>query len=211
MTKRDNTRGGRNRSFKPDDFELWSKVAATVEPLKNRTAGKVVDDREPSGAPLDRESPRKPKKSAQPTQPKPAISRPPAPIRNHAPPLTGLDRRSSQKLARGNAIIDATLDLHGLGKESARTALKNFLVVSRASGRITVLIITGKGRSPYSSHTLHGYQQVDTPEREGVIRKAFPGWIDEPEMRAHVAGYQPAHPRHGGGGAFYVRLRKQKG
>ena len=211
MTKRDNSRSGRGRSYKPDDYELWSKVAATVEPLKNRAAGKSVEAEEPPGPPTGLEGPPRPKKSTQPAQPKPAISRPPAPIRDHAPPLTGLDRRSSQKLARGNANIDATLDLHGLGKESARTALKNFLVVSRASGRKTVLIITGKGRSPYSSHTLHGYQQVDTPEREGVIRKAFPGWIDEPEMRAHVAGYQPAHPRHGGGGAFYVRLRKQKG
>ena len=48
------------------------------------------------------------------------------------------------------------------------------------------------------------------PERPGILRQAVPGWLDEPDMRQLVAGYQPAHPRHGGGGAFYVRLRRKR-
>jgi DNA-nicking Smr family endonuclease len=30
----------------------------------------------------------------------------------------------------------------------------------------------------------------------------------EPEFRSLVAGFQPAHPKHGGGGAYYVRVRR---
>ena len=30
----------------------------------------------------------------------------------------------------------------------------------------------------------------------------------EQQYRALVSGFQPAHPKHGGGGAFYVKLRR---
>ena len=32
--------------------------------------------------------------------------------------------------------------------------------------------------------------------------------VFEAQFRIHVVGLQPAHPRHGGGGAFYVKLRR---
>ena len=38
----------------------------------------------------------------------------------------------------------------------------------------------------------------------------LPEWLHEPEFRAHVSGFQPAHPKHGGGGAFYVKLRRDR-
>ncbi len=207
---------GRKRKSGPtaqtDDQELWSQVAATVTPLRRRPgespiARPMVPDACTPDAPAKSspKSAKKPAVSVRPAAPsKPVVSRPAAPA------LTGLDRRTSQKFARGNADIEARIDLHGMGRENARTALKNFIITSRSAGRRTVLAITGKGYSPYSSHTLHGYEHVNTPERQGVIRRSFPQWLNEPEFRAHVAGYQPAHPRHGGGGAFYIRLRRPK-
>ena len=47
-----------------------------------------------------------------------------------------------------------------------------------------------------------------TPEREGRLRREVPLWLHEESFRLHAVGFQPAHPKHGGGGAFYVRLRK---
>ena len=35
-----------------------------------------------------------------------------------------------------------------------------------------------------------------------------PDWLHEAQFRALVSGYQPSHPKHGGGGAFYVRIRR---
>jgi DNA-nicking Smr family endonuclease len=71
-----------------------------------------------------------------------------------------------------------------------------------------VLVITGKGASPYARHTLHTRQVFHTPEREGRLRREVTQWFHEALFRTHVIGYQPAHPRHGGGGAFYVKLRR---
>lgn len=196
-------------------MELWSQVTSSVTPLRRRLgdAPRAIADTGACGPAAQRGGTRKRAASAatNSTTPAPPAARPKADAQKpKVPPLTGLDRRTSQKLTRGNTQIEGRIDLHGMGRESARTALKSFIIRSRAAGKRTVLAITGKGHSPYSSHTLHGYEHVHTPERQGVIRNAFPQWLNEPEFRMHVAGYQPAHPRHGGGGAFYIRLRRQK-
>jgi DNA-nicking Smr family endonuclease len=41
----------------------------------------------------------------------------------------------------------------------------------------------------------------------GVIRRRLPEWLAAAHVRPLVSGYAPAHPRHGGAGAFYVLLR----
>jgi DNA-nicking Smr family endonuclease len=122
--------------------------------------------------------------------------------------LTGLDRRTAQRLARGKLAVDARIDLHGMGAAEARHRLLAFLSRVRLEGYRTVLVITGKGASPFGAHTLHGKTSYHAPERQGRLRLKFSQWMAEPEFRLHVAGYQPAHPRHGGGGAFYIRLRR---
>jgi len=195
----------------PDDLELWAKVTASVTPLKRRTPvretskPKSAQVKETKTATAD-QHPAATKSHSKTVSPAARTRR--TPVVRDVPQLTGLDRRTSQKMTRGKTDIDGRLDLHGMTQHNARSRLRSFLADSRSAGRRTVLVITGKGYSPYSSHTLHGYQQVDTPEREGVLRRALPQWLDETEFRVHVAGYQPAHPRHGGGGAFYIRLRK---
>jgi len=37
-----------------------------------------------------------------------------------------------------------------------------------------------------------------------------PRWLAEPELKRLTARVQPAHIRHGGGGALYVYLRKSR-
>lgn len=114
-------------------------------------------------------------------------------------------------MLRGQAEIDARIDLHGLAVEMARFHLLEFLAHRRSRGARTVLVITGKGASPFAGHLLHGVNQHDVPERQGKLRRALPRWLEEAVFREHVIGFQPAHPRHGGGGAFYVKLRKWQG
>jgi DNA-nicking Smr family endonuclease len=93
----------------------------------------------------------------------------------------------------------------------ARSALLHFIEASRDLGRRTVLVITGKGASPYTRHTLHSTDVYHAPERQGVLRAELSQWLHEREFAHHVIGFQPAHPRHGGGGAFYLRLRRKEG
>ena len=61
-----------------------------------------------------------------------------------------------------------------------------------------VLIVTGKGPR------LEGGRVFG-----GRIRAEFLGWLERAENRAGCAGVRPAHPRHGGSGAFYVLLRRR--
>ena len=61
-------------------------------------------------------------------------------------------------------------------------------------GTRVILVVTGKGR----------------PDRPARIRAELMHWLERPDLRAHVASLRAAHPRHGGGGAFYVILRRAK-
>lgn len=178
----------------PPDYALWEDVVRTIKPLhrmKRKGAGKT-------------EKPAPTAKSSSPAKPMIHV---PAP-RHDPPPLTGLDRRSERRMTRGQVEIEARMDLHGTGIERARERLLQFLASSRAQGLRLVLVITGKGASPFTRHTLHGTGHFHAPERQGRLRRLAPDWFHEREFREHVAGFQPAHPRHGGGGAFYVKLRK---
>lgn len=186
-------------SRKISDFGLWTEVTKSVKPLRRRKPISPSPAREatvashfiaPSKSPVPRKIGRT---TASP------------------PPVTGFDRRTTQKMTRGNVAIERRLDLHGMGIELARVALLQFLRAAYDEGARTVLVITGKGASPFARHTLHGATHFHAPERQGRLRRLLPEWLHEPEFRLLVSGFQPAHPKHGGGGAYYVKIRRVKG
>ncbi len=183
------------------DFGLWDEVRKTAAPLRHRKPKAAAVAGPPREVPPARAA------KASVSNPAALAMRPLQPV-FQAPGLTGLDRRTAQKLTRGKVAIDAKIDLHGLGVEEARHHLLQFLATARLRGHRTILVITGKGASPYAGATLHGRTHFDVPERQGRLRRRLPQWIAEQEFGQHVTGFQPAHPRHGGGGAFYVRLRR---
>jgi DNA-nicking Smr family endonuclease len=123
-------------------------------------------------------------------EPPPVIERR-APAPAAQPAAAGLDRRSAQKLKRGQMQIAARLDLHGMTQSQAHAALTRFLERSQAAGQRTLLVITGKGG-------------------EGILRRAVPRWLAEPASRSRVLAVEEARPQHGGGGALYVLLRKPR-
>lgn len=186
----------------PPDYALWEDVARTVKPLHKA--------KKKSSAKADSPLPdAKAKTKATPAEPQKAIARPPV-SRHLPPPITGLDRRQERRMMRGQVEIEARIDLHGTGIERSHDRLLNFLTDARARGLRLVLVITGKGASPFARHTLHGSDHYHAPERQGRLRRLAPEWFHETRFREHIAGFQPAHPRHGGGGAFYVKLRKRE-
>ena len=207
------TRGSRkgSKGHTVSDQHLWLKVAESVTPLsddrvqalKNHLNGHVA----PAALNCSAVKP-KPKGVLKPAVNPPAKKPVPAAAPPPPPPLGQFDRRTRQKLTRGNVDIEARLDLHGHSAALAHTELLRFLVSCRNQGKRSVLVITGKGCSPFARHTLHGADHFHTPERQGRLRRLIPEWLNEYPFRSHVSGFQPAHPRHGGGGAFYVRLRK---
>lgn len=101
----------------------------------------------------------------------------------------GIDRRSAQRLKRGQMEIEARLDLHGMTQEEAHRALDRFIARSAAAKLRNLLVITGKS---------------------GVLRKAVPRWIEEGENRLLVLASTEAQPKDGGAGALYLLLRRQR-
>ena len=76
--------------------------------------------------------------------------------------------------------------------------MTGFILSAQASGRRLVLVITGKGRGDIGP----------LPTRSGALRHEVPHWLHMAPMAGFVMQVVPAHLRHGGGGAYYVYLRR---
>jgi DNA-nicking Smr family endonuclease len=174
--------GRSGRRLDRSERELWASFTRAIAPLRPMP---------PTATPEQATEPSVPA----PHTPPPA--EPQKPREKPVPPLTSLDRRLRQRLARGRAGIDARIDLHGFTQAEAHEVLVRFLRVSRVEGARIVLVITGKGaRGP--------------DEERGVLRRQVPLWLRSPQLREVVLGFEPAAPAHGGEGAFYVRLRRAR-
>jgi DNA-nicking Smr family endonuclease len=178
----------RKRALSEEEQVLWESVAKQIKPLRRRPRAPKAPTEEPPVAAKSAGLP-KPVPAARPAK----AARPDKP-----PPLAPLGRRERSQLSRGRKEIDARLDLHGMTQTRAHRALLSFLHRASSEGLTFVLVITGKGR-------------VVGPESErGVLRRQVPEWLNLPEFRALVVGFEEAHIGHGGEGALYVRVRRAR-
>jgi DNA-nicking Smr family endonuclease len=153
------------------------------------------------GAKPDAEKPGK-----QPGTAKPAPKPPKRPAPRVRP--TGVDGRTAERLRKGAIEPDAKLDLHGFTEEAAHRAVEDFLRNSILRGARLLLIVTGKGAkasAPDAPFDLELERRT-----RGVLRTMVPRWLEEPALVRLVADVSPAHRRHGGSGALYVYLRKER-
>lgn len=179
----------KKRSLSEDEHTLWVTVTRSIAPLKRRKIAKVVQADEiiaPPPAPVSR----KPAKIVKAAPPAP-------PNRVDAPPLAPLERKLRRKIGRGSEPIDARIDLHGMTQASAHYALAHFLHRAQRDGARVVLVITGKGKAGTDPHA-----------ERGVLKRQVPLWLESPELRPLVVGFEAASIGHGGAGALYVRMRR---
>ncbi len=121
--------------------------------------------------------------------PEPACHLPlPSVAPQNGPP--GIDRSTDEKLRRGKMAIQGRLDLHGLTRDEAHLRLQEFLAVSYRKGRRCLLVITGKGA--------------------GILRGEVQRWLGETPLSGIVLRFYAAQREHGGDGAFYVLLRRDR-
>ncbi len=185
-----------------EDRDLWRHVTRDAKPLKKRAPAPRAAPEPKAEAPVPEPEAPAPK-TAKPAPIKRAAPRPapPAPVKPAAPALAhgraaGVDRRSAQRLTRGQLPVEAALDLHGHTQDQAHAALERFLSEAQARGLRCVLVITGKGT---------------TKEAGGVLRGQVPRWLNESANRARILAFDYAQSKDGGLGALYVLIRRKRG
>jgi DNA-nicking Smr family endonuclease len=103
----------------------------------------------------------------------------------------GVQLRTLRKLRRGQVVVAAELDLHGMTVPVARDAVTAFLGACRRRRIQCARIVHGKGRG--SRH------------REPVLKHKVGGWL---RQRDEVLAYCSARACDGGTGAIYVLLKR---
>ena len=187
------------RKLRADERELWQKVAHTTTPLPEalRRAAKPTD-------PVA-ETPQKPKPMDLPTAfgigvkatlPHGQITTPQR--LQSAKPV--MDKKTFGKMRRGKLVPEARIDLHGMTVDQAHPALTRFIMTSYSRGFRLVLVITGKGQQDDPHDPI--------PRRRGVLKRQVPMWLKMAPLHSAVLEVSEAHTRHGGGGAYYVYLRR---
>lgn len=169
---------------------MWRRVTADVRPASPKT-------QEDAPRPM----PSAPVKGLPPVKvsisPKPRLAASVKPAG-----AATLDASWDRKLRLGQVEPDRVVDLHGLTSEAAhRRAIDAVTRAVRDGDRIVVLIT---GRAPKV-----GSSRLDRPLR-GIIRASIADWLAASQVSRQIAAVRAAHPRHGGAGAIYVVLRRQK-
>jgi len=184
-----------SRGMTLEEAELWEQATRSLARLKSKP--RVGRTAPPEAMPAAASASRRDGTTVTPAKTKPAVTLP-------AAPLSVLDRRQARRIGAGKIKIDGSIDLHGLRQAEAHARLRAFLSSAFAQGLQTVLVITGKGVA--DERVPPSFDLTASPR--GVLRRSVPLWLAREELRQIVASYAAAGSRHGGSGAFYVRLRK---
>ncbi|HVZ02757.1 MAG TPA: Smr/MutS family protein [Dongiaceae bacterium] len=181
------------RPISEEERALWQSVAKTAAPLKRRRKPAPA----PAVAPAEKPAP-KPKARAKPAARLPAPPPAPPPVKHHELShglSVGIDKRQAERFRGGRLPIEGRIDLHGRTQQQAHDDLRAFLADAHAAGRRCVLVITGKGM---------------TMSKSGVLKENVPRWLNEPGLRRHVLAFDYAERQHGGEGALYVLLKRDR-
>lgn len=169
-----------------EDRIIWARVTRTVDAYP----GKTVEADDWFAVEAQPAQPAPPEKPAKRSHPAGIVT--PSPTPKPHP----IEKPVVRKLARGRLPIDGRIDLHGLTQSEAHNLLFGFLARAHERGLRHVLVITGKGASRGSV---------------GVLKRQVPEWLSKPEFSFLISGYEDAARSHGGDGALYIRLRRERG
>jgi len=197
----------KRRRLTAEDQELWDLVRSRTEPMKRSNL--EVQRFDPDILPPAVPAPRNLRKAHALILGKPNLpSR--APTHNLVPAIhdhirqspVQMDQKSFGKLKRGKLHPEGKIDLHGMTLDRAHTILTGFVMNAHAQGKRLILVVTGKGKQRDEGGPI--------PVRHGVLRHQVPQWLGMLPMKSVVLQIAQAHISHGGGGAYYVYLRRHR-
>jgi len=198
------------RGLSKEDKALWDRVAATATPM-DRSSAPVIQqtDHKPEPKPQVRPDPTTTADRLPAFRIGEKASFSSGPV-NHSPTLSHrlaqapvrMDQITHKRMVRGKLKPEDRLDLHGMTLAEAHPALISFVMSANARGLRLVLVITGKGKDRDTGGPI--------PIRRGILKHQVPSWLTAPPLGALVLDIREAHQRHGGGGAYYVYLKKPR-
>ncbi|WP_120500002.1 Smr/MutS family protein [Roseovarius sp. EL26] len=192
----------KKRRLSAEDLALWHRVSRTTERFH-------PERKEDPFTPEIFENP-KPKRfqpkpfsvGATPSKPTQAHDILPGIREQLAKAPLGMDAKAFGRLKKGKLKPEGKIDLHGKTLAQAQPVLTSFILRAQADGKRLVLVVTGKGKERDDGGPI--------PVRFGVLRHAVPQWLSIPPLNQLVLQVSEAHLRHGGGGAYYVYLRRSR-
>lgn len=187
------------RGLSIEEQSAWAKLASSVEPLEGRELPKAPAV--PISTPVQART-RKPV-SAKPKTPPATTTKVQQPPPRSARRIGGstLDSHWDRKLKAGSIAPDYTLDLHDHYLDAAHERLESGMMQARAMDARLVLVITGRPRP---------VEAADRASKRGVIRAKLLDWLAAGDHADAIAAVRKAHRRHGGEGALYIVLRRNR-
>jgi DNA-nicking Smr family endonuclease len=193
------------RRLRPEELDLWHRVMRKTEALPGRPAPKPPEAAKRAAA-VTPTAPRAPVPAFSLGQK--ALPRSEQHSLHHSTAErlqsdgVAMDNRAFTRLRRGKLEPEARIDLHGMTLDQAHPELSRFILTAQARGLRLVLVITGKGlrEDPYDP----------MPRRRGVLKTQVPMWLKMAPLAPAVLQISEAHRKHGGGGAYYVYLKRRR-
>ena len=185
------------RGLSADEAEAWEKVAATVDRLHPAKPSSQMPPHKAAAPPKPQPQPRK-------AAAKPVLQ---VPVPKPAPKQIDVTRNTldagwDKRMRSGAVQPDFTLDLHGHGLDAAYNRLMSGVAQARAMGARTILLVTGKPRP---------VDPADRGHKRGAIRAKVLDWLAASSHHSAIAAVRRAHIKHGGEGALYIVLRRERG
>ena len=190
------------RKVTPEELALWNQVAKTADKLGVDHKETFLNDepKQPSSKEFLIHEPFRLGVGATPSSPKNDVL-PQVQDRVAQQPIR-MDKKTHQRLKSGKLTPEGRIDLHGMTLAQAHPRLTRFIMSAHNEGKRLVLVITGKGKNTDNGGPI--------PVRHGVLRHAVPQWLGQAPLSSLVLQITQAHNRHGGGGAYYVYLRRTR-
>ena len=109
------------------------------------------------------------------------------------------------KFQRKTSLKIKSIDLHGYTLEEANKSIENFIIKSYENGINKLIVVTGKG--------LHSQNEKDpyVSKNLSILKYSVPEFISNNQsLMKIIYEIQDAKIEDGGGGAFYIFLKKNK-
>jgi len=199
----------RRRTLSPEETALWNRVAENTRALHAKKPARNLSPPKPGPRPAAQTANDPPPRFDSFRIGEAAAARDPGHVLRPgiAEQLAGqpvrMDQKAFRQMKRGKLRPEGKIDLHGMTMAQAHPALIRYVLSAHGAGKRLILVVTGKGRERDEDGPI--------PTPRGVLKHQVPAWLAQPPLGPVVLQVAEAHRSHGGGGAWYVYLRRAPG